>query len=192
MMGDKEKRDEVEIIEEEEEVEKKNEDESERLALQLMMEEESQFLERLQNEQMRVMANGISIDNEDAALALRLLEEEEEEARAEAEMDTDSMTYDQLLDLGERIGDVKQERWRIIGKSIVASLKVVQFCSETTERNAVSGQMCLVCRFDFENGDKVKILPCKHAFHVECIDPWLQTHDTCVTCKSSIVVEKNL
>ena len=39
---------------------------------------------------------------------------------------------------------------------------------------AVAGQQeCPVCMDDFENGQEVRVLPCSHRFHPECIDPWL-------------------
>ena len=32
---------------------------------------------------------------------------------------------------------------------------------------------CAVCLIAFAAGDQVKTLPCKHAFHTQCIDQWL-------------------
>ena len=46
---------------------------------------------------------------------------------------------------------------------------------------------CQVCLCDYEMGDELRRLPCDHCFHVECIDPWLQTKDTCALCRKSIV-----
>lgn len=37
------------------------------------------------------------------------------------------MSYDELLELGEDIGDVKQERWRIEGRAVVSALRVVTY-----------------------------------------------------------------
>lgn len=34
---------------------------------------------------------------------------------------------------------------------------------------------------------KIKVLRCKHAFHSECIDPWIEIHNKCPLCKTSIV-----
>lgn len=36
-----------------------------------------------------------------------------------------------------------------------------------------SGLACSVCVEDFEKGQDIRVLPCKHKFHPECIDPWL-------------------
>lgn len=39
---------------------------------------------------------------------------------------------------------------------------------------------CPVCTDDFVDGEKVRILPCRHIYHQHCIDPWhLEKSDTC-------------
>lgn len=35
------------------------------------------------------------------------------------------------------------------------------------------GLACSVCVEDFEKGQDLRVLPCQHRFHPECIDPWL-------------------
>ncbi|XP_073294296.1 uncharacterized protein [Primulina huaijiensis] len=50
------------------------------------------------------------------------------------------------------------------------------------------GLECVICLSPFENGQVGRRLPsCDHAFHVECIDMWLQTHATCPICRASAV-----
>lgn len=41
------------------------------------------------------------------------------------------------------------------------------------ENNAENGLACSVCTDDFVNGQDIRVLPCDHKFHPECIDPWL-------------------
>ncbi len=39
---------------------------------------------------------------------------------------------------------------------------------------------CSVCIDDFVEGEKVRILPCRHIYHQQCIDPWfLKKSGTC-------------
>merc|ERR1712146_406614 len=94
-------------------------------------------------------------------------------------------TYDQLLDLGERLGNVAQERWRVEGREAVQAIPVIEFKAGGAETRTKDTK-CLVCQYDFEDGEELKLLPCGHAFHKECIDGWLESHKTCVTCKRSI------
>lgn len=42
---------------------------------------------------------------------------------------------------------------------------------------------CSVCLDDFEVGNEVKEMPCKHMFHDKCIIPWLELHSSCPVCR---------
>lgn len=47
-----------------------------------------------------------------------------------------------------------------------------------------NGLACSVCTDDFVNGQDIRVLPCKHKFHPECIDPWLlNVSGTCPLCR---------
>lgn len=48
---------------------------------------------------------------------------------------------------------------------------------------------CSVCISDFEFGDQLRILPCKHAFHARCVDQWLQVNANCPLCRTSIFLD---
>lgn len=48
---------------------------------------------------------------------------------------------------------------------------------------------CAVCLNNFANGELLRILPCGHELHRECVDPWLQSHHTCPLCKDNILNE---
>lgn len=39
--------------------------------------------------------------------------------------------------------------------------------------NADNGLACSVCTDDFVKGQDIRVLPCNHKFHPQCIDPWL-------------------
>jgi hypothetical protein len=51
---------------------------------------------------------------------------------------------------------------------------------------------CSICIDDFEAGERLRILPrCKHAFHTDCIMPWLtERQGSCPLCKTD-VMERN-
>lgn len=48
-----------------------------------------------------------------------------------------------------------------------------------------SGLDCTVCQEVFTE-EPVKMLPCKHYFHSDCILPWLDLHNSCPVCRLSI------
>ena len=46
--------------------------------------------------------------------------------------------------------------------------------------------VCSICIDEYEEGDIVSVLPCKHEYHRECIEPWLQMHRECPFCKQDV------
>jgi hypothetical protein len=48
---------------------------------------------------------------------------------------------------------------------------------------------CSICIDEFEEGEKLRLLPrCAHAFHTECILPWLtERQGSCPLCKTSVL-----
>ncbi|CAL5189685.1 unnamed protein product [Lathyrus oleraceus] len=47
---------------------------------------------------------------------------------------------------------------------------------------------CVICLSYIEKGEVGRKLPkCGHAFHVECIDMWLNSHSNCPLCRSLVV-----
>ncbi|KAH8861996.1 RING-H2 finger protein ATL10 [Schistosoma japonicum] len=45
---------------------------------------------------------------------------------------------------------------------------------------------CEICLIEYQNKDRLRHLPCGHAFHVKCIDAWLKQSTTCPKCRAGI------
>lgn len=46
---------------------------------------------------------------------------------------------------------------------------------------------CAVCLDQFSKSQWLRVLPCSHEFHRDCVDPWLLLQQTCPLCKHNIL-----
>nr|CAI9709272.1 unnamed protein product [Rangifer tarandus platyrhynchus] len=51
---------------------------------------------------------------------------------------------------------------------------------------------CAVCLEDLVGGDPIRSLPCKHIYHVDCIDEWLTRSFSCPLCRGPADAAKPL
>ena len=58
-----------------------------------------------------------------------------------------------------------------------------------SEEITTSCTTCSICLDDFEDGERIRVLPkCHHAFHTDCILPWLtERQGCCPLCKTSVL-----
>uniref|UniRef100_A0AAV1UM63 RING-type domain-containing protein n=1 Tax=Peronospora matthiolae TaxID=2874970 RepID=A0AAV1UM63_9STRA len=96
-------------------------------------------------------------------------------------IDPDNMTYEELLRLGEEVGDVKQERWRQIAVQVISGLPTHQWTDSHGEKHT-----CIVCQYNFMPNDRAMTLPCAHVFHEDCVDSWIRENNSCPLCKREI------
>ncbi|XP_060215677.1 E3 ubiquitin-protein ligase ATL42-like [Lycium barbarum] len=74
-----------------------------------------------------------------------------------------------------------------IDKTVVESLPFFRF---SLLKGSKQGLECAVCLSKFEDIEILRLLPmCKHAFHIDCIDQWLEKHSTCPLCRHKISSE---
>ncbi|KAK1257315.1 E3 ubiquitin-protein ligase ATL42 [Acorus gramineus] len=80
-----------------------------------------------------------------------------------------------------------QSRFSGIDKNIIDSLPFFRFSSLKGSRE---GLECAVCLSRFEDTEVLRLLPkCKHAFHIDCVDKWLESHSSCPLCRCKVDVE---
>lgn len=173
---------------------RREEEESLELARALMAEEAmasyAQSLDYLQN-------NRDQFSEEDLAALQAAMDEEqaqhEVELNAEAEEaldgDGNGDSYEFMLRLGERIGDVKTERWTQVAKQKIENIPIVQFDPEKVHNTKDTNDCdtkCLVCQEEYCKGEDLRKLPCGHCFHKECVDQWLLSKDFCPYCRTTL------
>ncbi|KAF9970280.1 hypothetical protein BGZ73_007031 [Actinomortierella ambigua] len=68
---------------------------------------------------------------------------------------------------------------------VVSNLPVKVFYTSKLKEN--DPRECVICLEDYKDEDEIRILPCKHEYHVSCIDNWLTTRKKfCPICKRDI------
>jgi hypothetical protein len=173
--------------EEERQRQQREEDESIELARRLMAEEAIASYEH-HFHLLRESADQLS--REDYEALQRVLGENEFEADEQGP--DGELSYDAMLDLSDRIGDVKTERWAMIAAAEVSKLPTFRY--STTKNNPAAAKIedsehkCLVCQFEYENEEQLRRLPCGHCFHASCVDVWLKEKDACPYCRQCITI----
>ena len=74
-------------------------------------------------------------------------------------------------------------------QDVIAGLEVIEY-QHALKDGVLSGQdpTCTICLDDYAQGEKLRLFPhCKHIFHQECADLWLQTSSTCPNCRCSVM-----
>ena len=90
----------------------------------------------------------------------------------------DSMSYEQLLQLEDNMGNVNKG----LSKKQFDKLPFVKYDKNKYSEN----YQCIICMEEFQKNEKVKLLPCGHIFHDNCIKEWLMKQKSCPFCKSEI------
>lgn len=103
-------------------------------------------------------------------------------------LDIDYMSYEELLALGERIGNVNTG---LSEETIESNLKTRIYRSSTASINLEElpstderSDSCVICQDEYMEGDKLGILDCGHEYHVSCVLKWLPVKNACPVCKS--------
>lgn len=98
----------------------------------------------------------------------------------EDDVDPDEMSYEELMALGEIVGE---ESRGLPVEQIPSCLspcvhKFVQ-CKTIIDR-------CVICQVEYEEGEQLAGLQCQHPFHGECINQWLQIKKVCPICSTEV------
>uniref|UniRef100_A0A0E0L6M9 RING-type E3 ubiquitin transferase n=1 Tax=Oryza punctata TaxID=4537 RepID=A0A0E0L6M9_ORYPU len=71
-----------------------------------------------------------------------------------------------------------------VAKPVIESLPFFRFAAL---RGARQGLECAVCLARFDDADLLRLLPrCRHAFHLDCVDRWLESKASCPLCRARV------
>ncbi|XP_022980208.1 probable E3 ubiquitin-protein ligase ZFP1 [Cucurbita maxima] len=114
-------------------------------------------------------------------------------------LDIEDMSYEELLALGERIGNVSTGlteeiiKAQLKTRSFVSSVTVVNLEEEEEEEEEGSSSdqdadYCIICQDHYQNHEKIGTLDCGHEYHASCLKKWLTVKNVCPICKSEALV----
>ncbi|KAG7636766.1 putative RING-H2 finger protein ATL12 [Arabidopsis thaliana] len=106
--------------------------------------------------------------------------------RSETDSDGERIRHDRLWQgLFNR-----SSRFSGLDKKAIESLPFFRF---SALKGLKQGLECSVCLSKFEDVEILRLLPkCRHAFHIGCIDQWLEQHATCPLCRNRVNIEDDL
>lgn len=104
-------------------------------------------------------------------------------------LDVDNMSYEELLELGDRIGYVstglqEDEIGRCLRKSKLSILDELS-AHLPTELD----WKCSICQEEYEADDEMGKLECGHGYHIDCIKQWLGQKNSCPVCKATAAAQ---
>ncbi|KAL8502619.1 hypothetical protein ACS0TY_021669 [Phlomoides rotata] len=72
-------------------------------------------------------------------------------------------------------------------ESVVDSFPVKIHKKSEKLESADDVSQCYICLAEYEEGDKIRVLPCHHEYHVSCVDKWLkEIHGVCPLCRGDV------
>nr|POE98111.1 e3 ubiquitin-protein ligase mbr1 [Quercus suber] len=99
-------------------------------------------------------------------------------------LDVDNMSYEELLALGERIGDVSTG---LSEDTIFELMKQRKYATATESLHDL--EPCCICQEEYADGDNLGALDCGHDFHTNCIKQWLMLKNLCPICKTTALLK---
>lgn len=97
----------------------------------------------------------------------------------------------EIYERGEIMGEGMIPPSRGAPEGTIANMQTRKYDTETfgDEEGKLYPAECSICLIGWEPDEVIKITPCDHAFHEECLGNWLKTARTCAICRQDVTRE---
>ncbi|KAH1098689.1 hypothetical protein J1N35_015610 [Gossypium stocksii] len=92
--------------------------------------------------------------------------------------------YDSIIQELLALGEVVGTESRGLSADSLASLPSINYKAGSSQTG--SNDSCVICRVDYDDGDSLTVLSCKHSYHPECINNWLKINKVCPVCSAEV------
>ncbi|KAI5563444.1 hypothetical protein POPTR_015G138700v4 [Populus trichocarpa] len=99
-------------------------------------------------------------------------------------VDLDNMSYEETNRFQESLGSVSQG----VSQQAVSRLPIHKYSPSSSKGKSGGDTECVICKMEYERGDRLITLPCAHQYHEDCIKKWLEDHKDCCVCKEEVSV----
>lgn len=94
--------------------------------------------------------------------------------------DSQGNNYEALLAFEEQQGAV-------MAKNTLSKAEIERLPIKTYDPTHSAGKTdCQICFSEYKAGERLRMLPCLHDYHVKCIDRWLKENATCPICRADV------
>ncbi|KAJ6971205.1 hypothetical protein NC653_035470 [Populus alba x Populus x berolinensis] len=75
-----------------------------------------------------------------------------------------------------------------VSQQAVSRLPIHKYSPSSSKGKSGGDTECVICKMEYERGDRLITLPCAHQYHEDCIKKWLEDHKDCCVCKEEVSV----
>ncbi|OZJ01952.1 hypothetical protein BZG36_05248 [Bifiguratus adelaidae] len=86
------------------------------------------------------------------------------------------------LDFGKRCAS----RDMVHGMPLITGSDLRRSSQQEQPGEAQHPDECSICIGEYEETERIRVLPCRHHFHADCVDQWLYVDKSCPLCKHDI------
>ncbi|CAN6484955.1 unnamed protein product [Victoria cruziana] len=98
------------------------------------------------------------------------------------DIDPDNMTYEELRSLGEAIGT----HCKGLSDELISYLPASKYKAGGLFSRNKQHEECVICCMEYNRGESLITLPCKHFYHADCATRWLRVNKVCPVCYDEV------